>query len=65
MNDEKTYTKYNDGLYGYDNIYGTKQISFTLDDVLDKFSNEELVEAMGIEKVENIIRQKKIKRIVG
>lgn len=38
--------------------------SFSLSDVLDKYDAEELIEAIGVQKVENIIRQKKIERIM-
>lgn len=41
--------------------YPNKQI----DAFLQQFTIEEIIDRIGIEKVENVIRLKKIKRIVG
>ncbi len=40
-----------------------KELPITIEDVMRKFKPEELVEAIGIEKVETLIRAHKIKLI--
>ena len=40
-----------------------KELSITIEDVMRKFKPEELIEAIGIEKVETLIRAHKIKLI--
>ena len=41
----------------------TREIPISIEDVLRKFKPEELVEAIGIEKVETILRAHKIKQL--
>lgn len=41
----------------------TKQVPISIEDVMRKFKPEELIEAIGIEKVETIIRAHKIKML--
>ena len=41
----------------------TREVPISIEDVMRKFKPEELVEAIGIEKVETIIRSHKIKQL--
>lgn len=59
------YEKKEDDQYDWGDWVEKKQVSreipISIEDVLRKFKPEELVEAIGIEKVESIIRAHKIK----
>ena len=59
------YNKKNDQPYDW---YETKEIkvkeiTITIDEVMKKFKPEDLIDAIGIEKVETIIRAHKIKML--
>jgi hypothetical protein len=61
----RVYEKKDDDHYQWGDWYEKKEVSreipISIEDVLRKFKPEELVEAIGIEKVESIIRAHKIK----
>jgi hypothetical protein len=54
---EKTYEK------DLEEIFDSIKNSITIKDVLKRFTPEELINAIGIEKTENIIRVHKLKKI--
>ena len=53
--------------YGYDDWKHYNEVkhndNFTLKDVFKKFSIKEIINAIGIDKIELIIREEKIKKI--
>lgn len=61
MKEKTTYNDYLDS-----NIYSWKQpmkTYFTLDDVTNKYDLEDIVEHIGIDKLERYIRQQKVEKL--
>jgi hypothetical protein len=66
MNPKDIFNKYNiDDDYGYSDgssVWVTTRPSknITIEDVLYKFTPEQLIEAIGVDEVQNILRNKKL-----
>ena len=64
MNPKDIFDNYQSNIFNkygdYTWVTTTPSKSITIDDVLDKFTPEQLIDAIGVDKVQNILRNKKL-----